>query len=230
MKKLSIAFLAILVLVTFASCNQKALEEAEKREQATIDFFETFSVVFLKYSGAQSGKDGEYDLSKYDSEAEEDATAKSSANTMIKTLLDINDISSNATNFKTTSAKGIIKIVNSTDANERHWTAEGVEVSYQYDDEDSKTVTGTISLSGEVYIKYTDNDEDADTEESAEDVEENETIEAVVKSFVANGKTYRPIELSMESSSNSINVTKAICDNIELNKKMVEAAFFALAY
>ena len=41
MKKVLIAFLTVLMLITFVSCNDKndkALEEAEKREQATIDF------------------------------------------------------------------------------------------------------------------------------------------------------------------------------------------------
>lgn len=69
MKKVLIAFLTVLMLITFVSCNDKndkALEEAEKREQATIDFFETHNTVVYKYSPLSNQINvGEYDLPKF---------------------------------------------------------------------------------------------------------------------------------------------------------------------
>lgn len=46
MKKVLIAFLAVFLLVSFVSCDQKALEEAEKREQATVDFLRPLQTHF----------------------------------------------------------------------------------------------------------------------------------------------------------------------------------------
>jgi len=56
MKKVLIAFLAVFMLITFVSCNQKALEEAEKREEATIDFIETFPILLEYYSSLDNKK------------------------------------------------------------------------------------------------------------------------------------------------------------------------------
>jgi len=110
MKKVLIAFLAVLMLITFASCNQKALEEAEKREQATIDFLETFPAVFFKYWELQNKANaGDYDVAKYNSEKPEDADAKTAAEKMIDILLDINDIDDSETNFKVTVQKELLK-------------------------------------------------------------------------------------------------------------------------
>ncbi len=224
MKKVLIAFLAVLMLITFVSCNQKALEEAEKREQATIDFLETFPAVFFKYWELQdSSNKGDYDLAKYNSEKPEDADAKTAAEKMIDILLDINDIDDSETNFKVTSAKGTVKITVNTSMDKTviSWTAKDVEVSYQYKDDEDKEVTGKISLSGDVYMEES---EDAETGLG--------TVEIVVKSFMANGKTYRPIELIIKEAIDDVEIKKSICDGIELNKKMVRAAigmFFGIS-
>ena len=224
MKKVLIAFLAVLMLITFASCNQKALEEAEKREQATIDFLETFPAVFFTYWELQNKSNaGDYDLAKYNSEKPEDVDAKTAAEKMIDILLDINDIDDSETNFKVTSAKGTVKITatTSTDKTVISWTAKDVEVSYQYKDDEDKEVTGKISLSGDVYMEES---EDAETGLG--------TVEIVVKSFMANGKTYRPIELIIKKAIDDVEIKKSICDGIELNKKMVRAAigmFFGIS-
>lgn len=213
MKKVLIAFLAVFMLVLFVSCDQKALEEAEKREQATVDFFETFANVFFKYSFlADSDDAGEYDLAKYNSEESADTDAKTAANKMIQKLLWANKIDYSSTDFKVTSAKGTIKIVATTDNTEISWTAKDVEVSYKYKDED-EDVTGNISLGGEVRMKQS---KDTETELI--------TIEMVVKSFMVNGKTHRPIELIMRETVDGFEIDKSICDGIELNKKMVKAA------
>lgn len=216
MKKVLIAFLAVLMLITFASCNQKALEEAEKREQATIDFLETFPAVFFTYWELQNKSNaGDYDLAKYNSEKPEDVDAKTAAEKMIDILLDINDIDDSETNFKVTSAKGTVKITvnTSTDSTVNSWTAKDVEVSYQYKDDEDKEVTGTISLVGDVYMKQ--------IEDTAKEIS---IFEVIVKSFTENGKIYKPIELLVEETINGSEVKKAICDGIELNKKMIKAA------
>ena len=219
MKKVLIAFLTVLMLITFVSCNDKndkALEEAEKREQATIDFLETFPAVFFKYWELQDPSNkGDYDLAKYNSEKGEDVDAKIAANTMINILLWANNIKHSLTDFKVTSAKGTVKITatTSTDKTVISWTAKDVEVSYQYKDEESKEVTGKISLGGDVYMKQ--------IEDTAKEIS---TVEVIVKSFMANGKTYKPIELFAEKTINGLEVKKAICDGIELNKKMVRVA------
>lgn len=214
MKKVLIAFLAVFMLVSFVSCDQKALEEAEKREQATVDFFETFPNAYFKYSFlADSDDAGEYDLAKYNSEESADTDAKTAANKMIQKLLWANEIDYSSTDFKVTSAKGTIKIVATTDNTEISWTAKDVEVSYKYKDED-EDVTGNISLGGEVRMKQS---KDTETELI--------TIEMVVKSFMVNGKTHRPIELIMRETVDGFEIDKSICDGIELNKKMVKAAF-----
>ena len=216
MKKVLIAFLAVFLIVSFVSCDQKALEEAEKREQATIDFFETHNTVVYKYSPLSNQSNiGEYDLAKYNSEESADADAKTAANKMIQKLLWANNIDYSSTDFKVTSAKGTVKITESTTADSTvlSWVAKEVEMAYQYKDDDSKDVTGKISLSGDGYQKRT---EDRITGIL--------TIELVVKSFMSNGKIYRPIELTLERVSSDYEIKKAICDGIELNKKMVKAA------
>lgn len=219
MKKVLIVFLTVLMLITFVSCNDKndkALEEAEKREQATIDFFETHNTVVYKYSPLSNQINvGEYDLAKYNSEESADADAKTAANKMIQKLLWANNIDYSSTDFKVTSAKGTVKITESptTDSTVLSWVAKEVEIVYQYKDDDSKDVTGKISLSGDGFQKRT---EDRITGIL--------TIELVVKSFMSNGKIYRPIELTLERSSSDYEINKAICDGIELNKKMVKAA------
>ncbi len=217
MKKVLIAFLTVLMLITFVSCNDKndnALEEAEKREQATIDFLETFPAVFYKYWELQdSSNKGDYDLAKYNSGKAEDADAKTAANTLINILLWANNIKPSSTDFKVTSAKGTVKITVSTDDTVVSWVVQDVEIAYQYKDDESKEVTGKISLGGDVYMKQ--------IEDTAKEIS---TVEVIVKSFMANGKTYKPIELLAEKTINDLEVKKAICDGIELNKKIVRVA------
>jgi len=101
----------------------------------------------------------------------------------------------------------------STDSTVNSWTAKDVEVSYQYKDDEDKEVTGTISLVGDVYMKQ--------IEDTAKEIS---IFEVIVKSFMVNGKTYKPIELLAEETINGSEVKKAICDGIELNKKMIKAA------
>ena len=180
------------------------------------DFFETHNTVVYKYSPLSNQINvGEYDLAKYNSEESADADAKTAANKMIQKLLWANNIDYSSTDFKVTSAKGTVKITESpiTDSTVLSWVAKEVEIAYQYKDDDSKDVTEKISLSGDGYQKRT---EDRITGIL--------TIELVVKSFMSNGKIYRPIELTLERSSSDYEIKKAICDGIELNKKMVKAA------
>lgn len=103
---------------------------------------------------------------------------------------------------------------NSETEKEFSWTIKDVEVSYKEND-----VTGKISLTADAYIKLSEGSET-----------KNDTIEVVVKSFIANGKTYRPIELTLENVDGKLEITKASCDGIEINDKMLKAVSDMLLY
>jgi len=212
MKKGLILFLAVLMLITFVSCNQKALEEAEKREQATIDFFETFKEAYIRYSELmEKSKAGTYDLSKYSSTNPEDATAKANAEEMVGYLKRYNNLEY-LTDFKVGEPSGTVKIEFNTDETMGTLVAKGVEIPYSYKKE-GQTINVKLSFSVEM------------TQQSVKDEKTGDIVAqtVMVTSFMLNGKAYRTIEMT-SSNSLPIEIKKATCDGIDLNLKVVTSA------
>ena len=215
MRKAIITLLAVLMLISFVSCNDQKVTE-EMREQAMRDFVATFDVsgkYLLEYSTAC-----EYDLSNWNSTTA-DFAEKYQINSIIEEFVGTDDI---------TSAEGTVAMKN---------------VSTIPADSGLKGVKILADMVVKnVKIIYTENGKEEsltlDYDMSVENVMDLQTfgtdlktdVELVVRNFNLNGTKYRPIvsEFSVDNlwTGEGLTVTKAVCDGIELDcakvKELIE--------
>ena len=199
MRKAITMLLAVLMLITFVSCNDQKVSEA-MREQAMKDFVETANAsgeYLLQYEVK-----GKHDLSQWKTVADDDLE-KYTLQGIFMQFVGTDDI---------TSAEG---------------TVEKEDVFRK--EEDSKIVYSVHVVAEGVKIIYTENGEEKslalDYDMSMKSVTDSETEieveERIVKSFKLNGTEYHPIEWSITmknvESEEDVTLTKAICDGIELD-------------
>ncbi len=221
MKKVLIALLAVLLLVSFTSCDTQkkiddAVSEAEAKEKATLDFKVTFN--FAKNFGVVLEKDyvGTYDLSKWNSTDSEDAEAKTKANEAILIMYGIwySDSSNYADKYETKSASGTI-IIEEIDG-KIVFTAKDVEISYLKNNDTTKTYW--IKLGGLISIKTEENTKEGystivlTADELSRGVDTLEPIVATIKQYADETKgvftsaTCSGIELDCDIINNLISL------------------------
>ncbi len=220
MKKVLIALLAVLLLVSFTSCDTQkkiddAVSEAEAKEKATLDFKVTFS--FAKNFDSVLNKNyvGTYDLSKWNSTDSEDSEAKK-ANDAISKMYSIwySDSNNSASEYTTKSASGTI-IIEEKDG-KIVFTAKDVEISYLKNNDTTKTYW--IKLGGVISIKTEENTEEGystkvlTADELSRGVDTLEPIVATIKQYADETKgvftsaTCSGIELDCDIINNLISL------------------------
>ena len=199
MRKAITMLLAVLMLITFVSCNDQKVTEA-MREQATKDFVATANAsgeYLLQYEVK-----GKHDLSQWKTVADDDLE-KYTLQGIFMQFVGTEDI---------TSAEGTVEIEDVSRKEEDskivylvHVVAEGVKITYTENGEEK-----SLSLDYDMSMK------------SVMDLEtEIEVEERIVKSFKLNGTEYHPIEwctiMKNVEGEEDVTLTKAICDGIELD-------------
>ncbi len=225
MKKVLIALLAVLLLVSFTSCDTQkkiddAVAEAEAKaaakEKATLDFKVTFS--FAKNFGSVLDKDyvGTYDLSKWNSTDSEDSEAKGKANDAISKMYSIwySDSNNSASEYTTKSASGTI-IIEEKDG-KIVFTAKDVNISFLKNG--NEKITYWIKLGGVISIKTEENTEEGystivlTADELSRGVDTLEPIVATIKKYTDKTKgvftsaTCSGIELDCDIINNIISL------------------------
>lgn len=198
MRKAIITLLAVLMLVSFVSCDDQKVTE-EMREQAMKDFVETMGACG-QYVIPGERKDAKYDLSNWNSTTADDAEI-GQIKTILEQLVGTVDI---------TSAKGTVEIkdveIKKEDSYEEvslHIVANGVEIAY--------------TQNGEKEILTLDCDMSATEFENEKTKESGGSL--IERKFVLNGKTYKPIEYAARynGTTETRTITKAVCDGIDLD-------------
>ena len=212
MRKAIITLLAVLMLISFVSCNDQKVTE-EMREQAMKDFIATLDVsgkYLLEYSTAC-----EYDLSNWNSTTA-DFAEKYQINSIIKKFAGTDDIiSAEGTvavkNVSTIPANSGVKIL-------ADMVVKNVKIIYNEDGkEESLTLDYDMSLENVMDLQTFGTNLKTDAK-------------LVVRSFNLNGTKYRPIvsEFSVDNlwTGEGLTVTKAVCDGIELDcEKVLELMY-----
>lgn len=224
MKKVLIAFLALLLLVSFTSCDtQKKIDDAvAAREQLYIDYSDTYRTINTYSIGSFNVTDGTYDLSKFDFSTSSSTTNYSDLEKIVMQLISGDLYSKDdykgvtGLSFKYVKCEGKVTVKSSEDeekdTSSYECKIEGVKISYSYS-YDSKTYTdATLTLDCEYsYSKSTDTKADTVTEST------------VVKSLSINGETKKSIEnvtVRNETTYKS-KVTKATCGGVALNIELL---------
>lgn len=210
MKKVLIALLAILLLVSFTSCDTQkkiddAVAEAEAKaaakETATADFVETFETAMGYFNLVQNYK-GSYDLKKCDFTDKSDKTEEvKKINGVILMLLGCKyDEKWEDATLTEVKASGTVEITEKD--NTYVLNAKDVKISCK---KNSKSYS--VNLNGEMKYKSTTDDT------------KNTTSEIEVVSLTLDETTYKPITtiLYTVSGKKYPTFTSAICSGIELN-------------
>ena len=212
MRKAIIMILAVLMLISFVSCNDQKVTE-EMREQAMKDFIATLDVsgkYLLEYSTAC-----EYDLSNWNSTTA-DFAEKYQINSIIKKFVGTTDITSAegtvaVKNVSTIPANSGVKIL-------ADMVVKNVKIIYNENGkEESLTLDYDMSLENVMDLQTFGTNLKTDAK-------------LVVRSFNLNGTKYRPIvsEFSVDNlwTGEGLTVTKAVCDGIELDcEKVLELMY-----
>ncbi len=218
MKKVLIALLAVLFLVSFTSCDTQkkiddAVAEAEAKaaakETATADFVETFNANMSYTYFLQEEFVGSYDLSKFDSTEDADKDAKTAANNMIQSLIYCAGHSDTWENSSLADRKasGTVNITKEEDGT-IVLNAKDVKISWKRDGK-----SYSVSLNGEIKDKETENK-----------TENTSTYEYEVVSLTKDGTTYKPITATIYTEKEQeTKLTYAVCNGIELNCDIVKA-------
>ena len=216
MRKAIIMILAVLMLISFVSCNDQQITEEitdEMREQAMKDFIATLDVsgkYLLEYSTAC-----EYDLSNWNSTTA-DFAEKYQINSIIEKFAGTDDIiSAEGTvavkNVSTIPANSGVKIL-------ADMVVKNVKIIYNENGkEESLTLDYDMSLENVMDLQTFGTNLKTDAK-------------LVVRSFNLNGTKYRPIvsEFSVDNlwTGEGLTVTKAVCDGIELDcEKVLELMY-----
>lgn len=217
MKKVLIALLAVLLLVSFTSCDTQkkiddAVAEAEAKaaakETATADFVETFNATMSYTYLLQEELVGSYDLSKFDSTEDADKDAKTAANVMIQSLIYCAGYYDSWDNSSLTDRKasGTVNITKEEDGT-IVLNAKDVKISWKRGGK-----SYSVDLSGEIKDKETENK-----------TENTSTYEYEVVSLTEDGTTYKPITATIYTEKEQEKkLTYAVCNGIELNCDIVK--------
>lgn len=217
MKKVLIMILAVLLLVSFTSCDtQKKIDEAvadaeEKavaREEATVDFCETFNIVSIYRSILQNDKlyNCTYDLSKFDDSSSSGTDSPyENAKSAISVLLGTEKKRDSwDTGSSCKDASGTVDISVKDDGTVV-FNAKNVKISWT----DKSSKKQEFSLEGEIKYKATENG-----------------VEFEVTSFVLHGITYKPITAKITYDEENVgSFTEAICNETALNCDFITGCY-----
>ena len=208
MRKAIITLLAVLMLISFVSCNDQKVTE-EMREQAMKDFVETMEAT-AKYVQLYGEEECEYDFSNWNS-----TTADKDEISVIKYIIE--------------------KLVGTTDITSAKGTYEVKNVSMKYNEEDPNVKFSANYVGKGIEITYTENgkgksltlDYDLTFGWDCDRQTKNATVKYLIDNLSVNGTKYRPVELEtsetdFQTDEQKSTITRAVCDGIELSCEEVQ--------
>ncbi len=205
MKKFLIALLAVLLLVSFTSCDtQKKINEAVAEEEAKAAEAKEALISFIgTYNAAEK-----YDDYLYNDACDLDLSKDNSyAQILVKRYL------SNPDSFKEIKkAAGTVKVEKSEDNYKATVTFTGVNISFSYT-QGKKETTETLTLDGVIYQVFSFVDEN------------NGTKEYKVTGLKENGIEYKDIEFLQTAVDGEMTFTTATCDGKNVDVDILDTIY-----